>query len=168
MKTGPTQHYKANYPRPRTKAKEDVFEGTLQKSHVWLNEVMAELDWHDRPHRAYQALRTVLHALRDRLTVEEAVQLGAQLPMLIRGLYYEGWTLKGKPHKERHEEDFLDHVKKAFKDNAAVNPEAVVRAVFKILTWHTSQGEIEDIKHVLPKPLKELWPQQALESAFPF
>jgi len=158
MKTGPTQYYRPNYPRPRAKAKEDVFEGTLQKSHVWLNEVMAELDWHDRPHRAYVALRTVLHALRDRLTVEEAVQLGAQLPMLIRGLYYEGWTLKGKPHKERHEEDFLDHVKKAFKDNAAVDAGEVVRAVFKILNWHTSQGEIEDVKQVLPKPLKELWP----------
>jgi uncharacterized protein (DUF2267 family) len=158
MKTGPTLHHSAKYPKARTRAKENVFEGTLQKSHIWLNEVMAELDWQDRPHRAYVALRAVLHALRDRLTVEEAVQLGAQLPMLIRGLYYEGWTLKGKPHKERHEEDFLDHVKKAFKDNAAVDAGEVVRVVFKILTWHTSRGEIEDIKHILPKPLKELWP----------
>lgn len=158
MKTGPTRYYSPNYPKPRKRAKEDVFEGTFQKSHIWLNEVMAELDWHDRPHRAYVALRAVLHALRDRLTVEEAVQLGAQLPMLIRGLYYEGWTLKGKPHKERHEEDFLDHVKKAFKNDAAVDAGEVARAVFKILTWHTSRGEIEDIKHILPKPLKELWP----------
>lgn len=158
MKTGPTQRYRVNYSKPRTRAKENVFEGTLQKSHIWLNEIMAELDWHDRPHRAYVALRAVLHALRDRLTVEEAVQLGAQLPMLIRGLYYEGWTLKGKPHKERHEEDFLDHVKKAFKDDAAVDAGEVVRAVLKVLTWHTSGGEIEDVKHILPKPLKELWP----------
>jgi len=29
--------------------------------------------------------------LRDRLTVDEAVNLGAQLPMLVRGFYYEGW-----------------------------------------------------------------------------
>ena len=81
---------------------------------------MSELDWEDKPHKAYMALRTVLHALRDRLTVEEAIQLGAQLPMLIRGFYYEGWNLKGKPHKERHKEDFLDHIKKAFKDDVTV------------------------------------------------
>jgi len=100
----------------------------------------------------------VLHALRDRLTVEEAVHLGAQLPMLVRGFYFEGWTLKGKPHKERHKEDFLAHVKEAFKDNVTVNPQQVVRAVFKVLAKYTSAGEIGDVKHILPKALRELWP----------
>ena len=136
----------------------EIFDTSLQKTQVWLNEVMSELDWNDQPQKAYLALRTVLHALRDRLTVEEAVQLGAQFPMLIRGLYYEGWTLTGKPHKERHEEDFWDHVKKAFKNDAAVNPGEVVRAVFRVLVRHTSPGEIEDVKHILPKALQELWP----------
>jgi uncharacterized protein (DUF2267 family) len=136
----------------------EIFDTSLQKTQVWLNDVMNELDWSDRPQKAYLALRSVLHALRDRLTVEEAVQLGAQLPMLIRGLYYEGWTLKGKPHKERHEKDFLDHIKKAFKDDAAVDPGKVVRAVFRVVVRHTSPGEIEDVKHILPKPLQELWP----------
>src|SRR5574342_1185437 len=93
----------------------EIFDTSLQKTQVWLNDVMAELDWTEQPQRAYLALRSVLHALRDRLTVEEAVQLGAQLPMLIRGFYYEGWTLTGKPHKERHKEEFVGHVKKAFK-----------------------------------------------------
>lgn len=136
----------------------EVFDTTLQKTQVWLNDVMQELEWEDRPHKAYLALRTVLHTLRDRLTVEEAVQLGAQLPMLIRGFYYEGWTLKNKPVKERHKEDFLDHIKKAFREDVTVNPQRVVRAVFKVLAQHTSAGEIEDVKHVLPRALQELWP----------
>jgi len=80
------------------------------------------------------------------------------LPMLVRGFYFEGWTLKGKPRKERHKEDFLAHVKEAFKDNVTVNPQQVVRAVFKVLAKHTSAGEIEDVKHILPKALRELWP----------
>ncbi|MGN6734268.1 MAG: DUF2267 domain-containing protein, partial [Candidatus Binatia bacterium] len=87
-----------------------------------------------------------------------AVQLGAQLPMLVRGFYYEGWTLKGKPHKERHKEDFLAHVNDAFKDDVTVRPESVVRAVFKVMARHTSKGEIEDVKNMLPKALQELWP----------
>jgi uncharacterized protein (DUF2267 family) len=158
MKTGPTQRQGVYRPLARPRVREDVFEGTIQKSHIWLNDLMSELNWDDRPQRAYLALRSVLHALRDRLTVEEAVQLGAQLPMLIRGLYYEGWTLKGKPHKERREKDFLAHVTKAFKDDAVIDPREVVRAVFTVLVRRTSAGEIQDVKHVLPKPLKELWP----------
>ena len=158
MKTGPNYRYKLVSRRSKRKNSHDVFDGTLQKTQIWLNEIMADLGWHEQPHKAYLALRTVLHALRDRLTIEEAVQLGAQLPMLVRGFYYEGWTLKGKPHKERHKEDFLAHVKEAFKDDFTSRPESIARTVFRVLALHTSDGEIEDVKHLLPKPLHELWP----------
>ena len=163
MKTGPNYRYR-NYPYrlvrppPRHKSISNMFEGTAQKTNVWLNDIMKELDWQDNPQKAYHALRTVLHALRDRLTVEEAVQLGAQLPMLVRGFYYEGWTLKGKPRKERHKEDFLAHINAAFKEDYTARPESITRAVFKTLARHTSPGEIEDVKHILPKALHELWP----------
>ena len=135
----------------------EVFDTSLQKTQIWLNELMNDLGWEDRPHKAYLALRTVLHALRDRLTVEEAVHLGAQLPMLIRGFYYEGWTLNGKPHRERHLDEFLDHVTKVFRDDMSVDPKRVVRAVFRTLERHTSPGEIDDVKHAMPKALQELW-----------
>ena len=62
----------------------DVFDTTVQKTHIWLNEIMQELGWEDR-YKAYLGLRTTLHALRDRLPIEETAQLAAQLPMLIRG-----------------------------------------------------------------------------------
>jgi uncharacterized protein (DUF2267 family) len=68
----------------------EIFDTTVQKTHIWLNEIMDELGWEDNWHRAYLALRTVLHELRDHLTTEEATDLGAQLPMLVRGFYYEG------------------------------------------------------------------------------
>lgn len=158
MKTGPTRRSRSVLRKPHRQNIHDVFDNTMQKTQVWLNEVMKELDWEGKPHKAYLALRTVLHALRDRLTVEEAIQLGAQLPMLVRGFYFEGWTPQGKPHKERHKEDFLEHVKKAFKDDFTVNPQQVVRAVFRVLQRHTSPGEIDDVKHVMPKTMQDLWP----------
>jgi uncharacterized protein (DUF2267 family) len=138
----------------------EVFDASLQKTQVWFNDLMAELDWDDKPQKAYLALRTVLHALRDRLTVEEALHLSAQLPMLIRGFYFEGWNLKGKPHKERHKEDFFAHIENAFKKDPSVSPQRVTRAVFKVLSKHVSAGEIEDIKHIMPKELQELWPTE--------
>jgi uncharacterized protein (DUF2267 family) len=134
----------------------EIFGNTLQKTHLWLDDLMAELGWQDR-HKAYLALRAVLHTLRDRLTVEETAHLGAQLPMLIRGFYYEGWDPSGKPLKERHREEFLGHIKNYFQNDERIVPEKVVRAVFKVLTKRISDGEIEDVKQVLPAELRVLW-----------
>jgi len=96
--------------------------------------------------------------LRDRLTVTEAADLGAQLPMLIRGLYYEGWGPTGKPIKERKREDFLAHIAAAFPGSPNTYPEQIAWAVFKLLERRVSSGEIRDILHVLPAPIRSLWP----------
>jgi uncharacterized protein (DUF2267 family) len=135
----------------------ETFSNTLQKTHQWLRELMLDLEWQDE-HKAYLALRSVLHALRDRLTVEEASQLGAQLPMLVRGFYYEGWDPTGKPVKERHQEQFLGHIREHFRNDERVVPEKLVRAVFRLLSNHISGGEIKDVKHTLPAELRSLWP----------
>ena len=134
----------------------DVFDTTVHKTHAWLHDIMQELGWEER-HKAYLALRTTLHALRDRLSVEETAQLGAQLPMLIRGLYYEGWNPTGKPEKVRHKTAFLAPIRDHFRDDWQVDPEEVARAVLKVLTQHVSEGEIADIKHCLPTELRALW-----------
>lgn len=138
----------------------DAFDQTLHKTHVWLQDVMEELQWDDR-HRAYMALRGTLHALRNRLNVDEATDLGAQLPMLVRGFYYEGWEPSKTPVKERHKEEFLTHIRETFHTTAAppdIDPEPVARAVFKVLSKHVTEGEIKDVKAFLPKELEELWP----------
>jgi uncharacterized protein (DUF2267 family) len=135
----------------------EAFDSTVQKTHVWLNDIMDEMGWENQRERAYLALRTVLHALHDRLTVEETAQLGAQLPTLIRGCYYGGWKPTGKPLKERHREEFLAHVRHAFRNDESADPERITRGVLKILSRHITEGEIEDIKHLLPHELRELW-----------
>jgi uncharacterized protein (DUF2267 family) len=86
----------------------DVFESTLQKTNIWIKDVMHALGSDDRQ-RAYQALRATLHGLRDRLTIEEVAQLGAQLPMLVRGFYYEGWDPTAKLLKF-HKEEFVARI----------------------------------------------------------
>jgi uncharacterized protein (DUF2267 family) len=141
-----------------------VFDTTLQKTNGWLKELMDELGWDDR-HKAYLALRATLHALRDRLTVEEVAQLGAQLPMLIRGFFYEGWDPSGKPRRERHEEQFLIRIGREFSEDARGGPDQslsdIARAVFTVLARRVTEGEIEDVRHVLPAELRELWSADA-------
>jgi uncharacterized protein (DUF2267 family) len=141
-------------------------ERAVHTTNTWLNELMQELGWEDRQ-RAYHGLGAVLHALRDRLTVEEAADLGAQLPMLIRGLYYEGWNPNAKPVKQRKREDFLAHIAAAFRGQPEVFPEAITWAVFKVLQRHVSAGEIGDVKHVLPAPIRSLWPESEVEYVSP-
>lgn len=133
-----------------------AFDSTLQKTHIWLNDVMEALEWQDR-HRAYLALRVTLQALRDRLTVEEAAHFAAQLPMLVRGFYYEGWHPSGKPLKE-HREEFLARIDDAFRNDPGVDVEQVVRGVFQVLAKYIVEGEIADVKGMLPKDLETLWP----------
>src|SRR5687768_3605109 len=101
-----------------------MFDATIQKTHFWLNELAQELDWDDR-HRALTALRVTLAALRDRLSLEEVAQLGAQLPLVVRGLYYEGWDPSGKPLKERRKAQFLAPIAHAFREDPFADPEAV-------------------------------------------
>lgn len=139
----------------------EVFDSTIHTTNVWLKEIMEELHWEDRQ-KAYAALRAVLHVLRDRLIIEEAADLGAQLPMLIRGFYYEGWKPAGKPVKARRKEEFLAAIREYFmRSDPNIDSERVAQAVFKVLDRRISDGEIQDIKHVLPEDVVELWPKAA-------
>ena len=134
----------------------EIFNRTVEQAHEWLLDLRDELGWLDE-HKAQRALKAGLHALRDRLTVNEAAQLGSQLPVLIRGYYYEGWKPSGKPLKERHREEFLAHIERSFRPAEEVNAEEVARAVFNVLQNRVSRGEIEDVIHILPGELQDLW-----------
>lgn len=136
----------------------DVFDKTVHKSNEWIRELMGELHSEDRQY-AYRVLRATLHALRDRLTPDEAVDLGAQLPMLIRGLYYEGWTPKSTP-TDHDREAFLDRIAGAMQDQPGVpDPERWTRAVFAVLAERIDAGEIEDVVRILPDSFRSLWPE---------
>ena len=133
------------------------FDSTVQTTNVWLHDIMDRLGFQDR-HQAYHALRAVLHALRDRLSVEQAAALGAQLPMLVRGFYYEGWHPSGKPLRERRKDEFLTHVAATYPGGPEMDPERIVRAVFRVVAEHVTPGEVEDIKQLLPADIRHLWP----------
>lgn len=135
-----------------------VIETSIQKTHIWLKEIMESLGWEDR-HKAYIALRAVLHALRDRLPKGEAVQLGAQFPILISGIYYEGWKIRERGIK-RQKKEFFSKIAAAFLNEPGIQVEKIVQGVFSVIAKHVTEGEIEDIEAVLPKELKEYWPDK--------
>ena len=135
----------------------EVFDQTLQKTNIWLKEIMERLG-PDRQ-RAYHALRAVLHTLRDRLTVEEAAHLSAQLPLLIRGIYFEGWHPAHKPTKERTREEFLEQVEARLLGVEPINPETATRCVFEVVVRNIDPAEVVHVKHMLPGAVRALWPE---------
>ncbi len=134
-----------------------VFNKTEQKTMEWIKDVSTNMGSTDMQ-RSYTILRAVLHATRDRLRPDEAVQFGAQLPMLVRGFYYEGWHPHDKPRKYRHKEEFLDeiHKKAPALDNEQL--ERAATAVFETLESKMPGGELEQVRAALPSELRELWP----------
>lgn len=132
----------------------DALDTTIHKTNSWLKEIAEQLQ--TNRNIALIALRAVLHTLRDRLTIEETAELSAQLPMLIRGLFFEGWKPSAQPVKYDRE-GFFAAIAAQFPNNLAFDSEQVTRAVFRVLSQHIAKGEMEDIRSILPADLKDLW-----------
>jgi len=132
-----------------------IIEHSVEKAHVWLNEVAEELGDEDRQY-AYRALRAVLHALRDRLTVDVAAKLASQLPTLIRGIYYEDWDPSRTPLPIHSVERFLDHIVTEGRMTGETEASLAVTAVARVLRTHVSPGEIDGVLAVLPDKFRPL------------
>ena len=132
-----------------------VIERTVEKTNAWLDELASQLGNEDR-RESYRVLRAYLHALRDRLTVDEAAQLAAQLPDLIRGIYYEGWDPSRTPVKYHDFADFLERVAADAGLDGGTAATYAVGAAAEVLRRHVSPGEIDDIRAQLPDDLQPI------------
>jgi uncharacterized protein (DUF2267 family) len=141
----------------------DVFDKTLQTTNIWLDEIMEDLG----PDRktAWRVLAIVLQKLRNRLPVGLAANLGAQLPILIRGIYYDQFRPEQLPVECDTMEQFCAEVGEWLRDNRPVNPEQAVQSVFGLLSRHISEGEIGNVVQALPESIRKAWPQDARSRA---
>jgi uncharacterized protein (DUF2267 family) len=135
----------------------EVFDKTLQTTHIWLDQIMKEIG-PDR-HVAWHVLGAVLRTLRDRIPLGLAAHLGAQLPILIRGAYYDQWSPSDKPLELRNSDEFLQHVARFLQDTRPVNVAHAVRAVFATISAHVPEGQVRKIRDSLPKDVRVMWPE---------
>jgi uncharacterized protein (DUF2267 family) len=135
----------------------EVFDTTTQKTMLWLKEIDTELGWEHR-HRSYEALRGCLQLVRDHLAVDEMAHLGAQLPMLVRGMYYEGWDPSHAP-RGRSADDFVNALLEFVPYQADYNYEAMARACLGVMSRHLDPGIVRHVRGSLPEGIRELWPE---------
>ena len=136
----------------------EVFDKTIHETNAYVKIAMRELDTDDR-HMAYGALRGTLHALRDNLETHEMAHLSAQLPMLLRGLFYEGWQPASGGTHARHLDAFLEEVGKHLPPQLKRYPEEAARAAFAALAERVDGNEIAKIVQHMPRELRALWPE---------
>ncbi|WP_328654550.1 DUF2267 domain-containing protein [Micromonospora sp. NBC_00330] len=135
-----------------------AFESSLDKTNLILKDIENAYGWpKDRRNQSYAALRTVLHLLRDRLPVDESVEFAQQLPVLVRGIYFDGWVPSDVPIK-LNRDDFLYEVRQGFPYDAEGGPERVTQVVLDTLRRHVTQGEWQDVKDTMPKDLAMMMP----------
>jgi uncharacterized protein (DUF2267 family) len=139
----------------------DVIDRSVEKTHIWLGDLAEELGSEDRQY-AYRVLRAFLHALRDHLPVDEAASLAAQLPIFIRGVFYEGWDPSGTPEHARDLDSFLARI--ASEAGLAGETEASIAATAanRVLSHHISAGEAVSVLHELPGQLREFLSPRAM------
>src|SRR5262245_31650581 len=118
-----------------------LFNTTVQKTSKILKEIEQANGWSKQQRNmSYAALRAVLHALRDRLTVQEAAHFAAQLPMLVRGVYYHSWD-PSVGRVKMHREECLQRVQQECPFEAVGGVERLVQTALHALQRYVAEGE---------------------------
>jgi uncharacterized protein (DUF2267 family) len=133
----------------------EVFDRTLQITHIWLNDITEAIGPDKRV--AWKVLSVVLHKLRDRLPVELAAHLGAELPLLVRGAYYDQYRPAVQPVVCRHYQDFVAEVQEWLSDTRPVDANEAIRAVFGVLSNHINPAQVDKVREALPKDMRVVW-----------
>jgi len=141
--------------RTVTDLEPSIIARSVEKTHIWLNELAEELGVEDRNY-AYRVLRAVLHGLRDRLPVDVAAKLAAQMPTLIRGIYYEDWDPSRTPLPIHDVDAFLARIAQEGHMAGETEASLAVAAVTRVLRRHVSDGEIDEVLVVMPQRLRTL------------
>jgi uncharacterized protein (DUF2267 family) len=124
-----------------------------------LNEVMDD----QGPDRqtAWHILGAVLRAVRDNLPAELAAHLGSQLPLLVRGAYYDQYQPDKQPMRMRSQGEFLGRIEEEMAFSRPVNAAEAVRSVFAVLEAHVDPGQLRKVREALPAEIRALWPDGA-------
>ncbi len=138
------------------------FNQYAKEANTFLKEYAEELNLEDNPDKAARILSSVLHGLREIISIEESLQLLSQLPMFLKAVYVNGWTAKQRKNKIKHMEQFIDLVRSYdgvtsiydFESNEVA--EHYIQTTFFVLRKYISPGEMEDIRDELPKNLKNI------------
>jgi uncharacterized protein (DUF2267 family) len=135
----------------------EVFDRTVHTTNVWLHEIAEDLG-PDR-NRAWHVLGAVLRCLRDQLPAELAAHLAAQLPLLVRGAFYDAWNPSAADRRAKSDKEFLAKLADQLAGTRPTNSEQAARVVFGVLARHVDREQIAKVRNALSEKVRRLWPE---------
>jgi uncharacterized protein (DUF2267 family) len=135
----------------------EVFDKTLHTTNLWLDEINAEIG-PDR-HLAWHVLGAVLRSIRDEMQVEQSAHFAAQLPLLIRGAYFDQYRPAAQPAAARSHDDFIARIQQDMDGSRPVNVQQAATAVMRTLNRHVTEGQVRKVRDALPRGVRAMWPE---------
>lgn len=135
----------------------EVFDKTLHTTNLWLDEISAEIG-PDR-HLAWHVLGAVLRSIRDEMQVEQSAHFAAQLPLLIRGAYFDQYRPAAQPASERSQQEFIARIQHDMDGSRPVSVQQAAAAVMRTLNRHVTEGQVRKVRDALPKGVRAMWPE---------
>ena len=145
----------------------ETFDRSIHATNAWLKQISREIGAAEEigaadRKLAWRVLGVVLRVLRDRLPVDDAAHLAAQLPLLIRGAFYEQYRPAVQPTSMRSRAEFIARVADGLEGGGRpINPERAIKAVFSTVQRHVAEAETAKVRHALPEDIRMLWPTDA-------
>ncbi|NEM98196.1 DUF2267 domain-containing protein [Pontibacter burrus] len=136
------------------------FEDNKKDATVLLHTVANELQTDDL-NKAGRIFRAVLHAIRDRLHLHEAVHFASQLPIIWKGIFFDQYEPDKVPVKIRDSDEWVNYIRN--KNAYAANNDFLLddeimfsfRAVFAALQKSISEGPLQLVKESLNQEIQE-------------
>jgi uncharacterized protein (DUF2267 family) len=141
------ENRKGNKPRSMN------FEEYASEGNRIINTVARDLQ--TNRNRAARITRAVLHAIRDRLPPDDAIQFAQGLPMALKGVFIDRYDISKTPIVIRNREAFIEFVRSKAGTSAPVDfptSQSVMNAlqsVFFVLERNMSYGQVRQIKKSL-------------------
>lgn len=132
----------------------EVIDRSLHITHTWLDEIMETLGPDKQV--AWHVLGGVLRSLRDRLQPDLAAHLGAQLPLIIRGAFYDHYQPSKMPEKIRSWDEFQEKLEAELSWTRPINVRDAFRTVCRTLDRHIEANQAEKVWEALPEEIRRV------------
>jgi len=139
------------------------FNKHAEEANLFIKELAITLGHPNDIGRAGILLCSVLHTLRDSISLRESIQLIAQLPVFLKGVYVDNWKYSEHPEKLTSVKEFKDRVKQKQDEYGEndfdwpLSTEDLIRKVLEQLSQYISEGEAKEIIDQLSSEVKTLF-----------
>lgn len=145
------------------------FDQYAQEANAFMNELSGQLGHPESKEQTAIILRSVLHVLRDRISISESLDVLAQLPMFLKAIYVDQWKFRERPKKWSSINEFKEEIKEEqskFGETDFDWPEStdkIAQMVFNSLRKYLTEGQVAHIEDNMPLELKPLFSNEPIE-----